>query len=160
MVTRSSALEENKRKKLQRVIAQEREALQREIKALKRQRFSCEEDAQAAWQRFQNEHQDALHPFKGWVIAFTEVKRPPGRPRRDVDYPRITYYTIDVNLYEPTEEGKQAWLERASAFVLIANLPEDAYSDTNVLEEYKDQEKVEPEFPQTLLTCAFLSPTI
>lgn len=146
VVVRSSALDKRKQKRLERLVAQEKEALRREIQTLCRQRFNCQQDAETALKRFEQAHSQALHRFRCWVIAEHEILRPRGRPRKDVEYPRRTTYRLDVELKDPPASALEAWLEREKAFVLITNLPESDWSDKRVLEEYKDQEKVEQGF--------------
>jgi hypothetical protein len=52
------------------------------------------------------------------VIAYTETKYPSGRPRKDVEYPKETYYQVDPRLFAPNEQQRQRWLERENSFVL------------------------------------------
>ncbi|BAS26273.1 IS1634 family transposase [Limnochorda pilosa] len=145
-VIRSSALDGRKKRKLDSVIGKEREELSKAARELMRQRFNCRADAEAALASFQESYQDALHTYKGQVLAYTEFLRPRGRPRKEVVYPKKTHYQVELRLFAPSEEAKKAWLERESAFVLISNLPEEEWSDTALLEEYKGQTKVEQGF--------------
>ncbi|BAS26328.1 transposase [Limnochorda pilosa] len=142
-VVRSSSLDKRKEKKLERLIRTEQEAMQRAARELMGRRFSCQADAEAALAAFQKAHEDALHTTRGLVIGYTEEKRPRGRPREGMVYPKETHYQVEIRLFAPSEEARKAWLERESAFVLISNLPEDEWSDTALLEEYKGQTKVE-----------------
>ncbi|BAS27398.1 IS1634 family transposase [Limnochorda pilosa] len=145
-VVRSSSLDKRKEKKLERLIRTEQEAMKRAAKELMGQRFNCQADAEAALAAFQKAHEDALHTTRGLVVAYTEEKRPRGRPRKDAVYPKQTHYQVEIRLFAPSEEAKKAWLERESAFVLISNLPEDKWSDAALLEEYKGQTQVEQGF--------------
>lgn len=60
------------------------------------------------------------------MVKYKEFQRPRGRPAKDAVYPTIEDYQIQIRLFEPSAEAKQAWLERENAFVLITNLPEAA----------------------------------
>jgi len=146
VVVRSSALDKRKEKKWERTVERERKDLISSIKKLQRQRFTSKDAAEQALQEFLQAHASKLHRVSGMVIAYTEIKHPSGRPRKDVEYPKETYYQIDLRLFAPNEQQRQCWLERESSFVLITNLPEDEWSDVAVLDEYKDQHKVEQNF--------------
>jgi transposase len=146
LVTQSSAHDRRTQKKLERTISKESDWLKKAGKALMQRRFACLSDAETALQEFIAANEKGLHKVKGMVIAFTETKFPPGRPRKDADYPRETSYQVDIQVFQPTEKDCDAWLKRESSFVLITNLPEDTWSDAAVLEEYKNQYKVERQF--------------
>lgn len=146
IVVRSSALDKRKQKKLKRTMTKERTDLTKSIKEAEDQAFNCKEDAQAALKTFLEKYENKLHQVKGEIVAHTQIKRPRGRPRKDAEYPKATTYHLRLRLFEPTDDDQKAWLDRESAFVLITNLPEDQYGDTEVLEEYKNQTKVEQGF--------------
>lgn len=146
VVVRSSALDKRKEKKWERTVDHERTSLIAAIKELHRKRFACKPDAEQALQGFLESCAGGLHRVTGMVIAYTEDIRPPGRPRKGVEYPRETHYKVELRLFAPSEEARQAWLDRESSFVLITNLAEDEWSDVAILDEYKDQHKVEQNF--------------
>lgn len=146
MVVRSSALDKRKAKKWTRTVDRERESHIAAIKDLHRTRFACRPDAEQALQTFLKATTGGLHRVTGMVLAITEEKRPSGRPKKGVEYPRETHYKVDLRLFAPSDEVRQNWLERESSFVLITNLNTDEWSDVAILDEYKNQHKVEQNF--------------
>lgn len=146
LVVRSSSLDKRKMKKIERMVGKERLSLEKEAAQLARQRFACEADARQALCRFLEAHRGVLHRLTGDIHAEETVRRPPGRPRKDVTSPVEITYTVQVRVDAPVPRVLQELRERESTFVLITTLPEDEWSDAAVLHEYKEQQSVEQRF--------------
>jgi hypothetical protein len=74
------------------------------------------------------------------------VKRPPGRPAKDAQPPTVVEYSVEVQVVAPSETALRVEQELAGTFVLITTLPEDEWSNTEILEGYKGQTSVETRF--------------
>lgn len=146
VVVRSSAQDRRKERKWERTVSKEEKTLTTTIGSLRKKRFACRVDAEQALQDLLQGNANALHRVTGMVVAYTETKYPPGRPRKDVEYPRDTYFEVHLRLFAPSEKVRKAWMDRETSFILITNLPEDQWSDVAILDEYKSQHKVEQRF--------------
>ncbi|QSO46566.1 IS1634 family transposase [Alicyclobacillus mengziensis] len=110
--------------------------------------YSCREDAERAAAELPKQ-------FKGYhtieVSTDEEVetlKRPTrGRPRKDTPVPTRKVFRNHVTIHEPSPEALEEARRVASMFVLITNvLDEQAMSNVEVLQAYKEQIEVEYRF--------------
>ena len=146
VVVRSSSLSKTKEKTLKRRLEKERRELEKLLKKVSKEDFKCEPDAKTRLKALLKEHK-MLHGLSGKTVENIQVKRKPGRPRKDeVAVPTRITYGIVLTVLEPTEEDLEDWRQRESAFVLITSVSEDLYDDYDVLKEYKKQIKVEQRF--------------
>jgi transposase len=146
VVVHSDALEKQKGRSLQQAVKRESQLIEKAQAKLQKQRFECMGDAQKALDDFCNEHRRSRHQLKGRVIAENVVKRPPGRPAKDAKPPTVVEYSVEVQVVAPSETALRVEQELAGTFVLITTLPEDEWSNTEILEEYKGQTSVETRF--------------
>lgn len=146
VVVYSDAKDKRKTKTLTRRLEQERDHLEKAGAVLAKQRFNCESDAEQALSAFCNEHRKTLHTVHGRVVGDEVVKRPPGRPAKGATPPTVSEYRIEITIDPPSAEVWERELGKDGTFVLITNLDEAAYSDAEILSEYKGQTAVETRF--------------
>jgi len=140
VVTQSSSLERRKEQALQRAIDKENEAILQQAATWRKKPFSCQEDALAAAAAF------AAKVPRFWGIE-AEIRAEEvllkraqrGRPRKGVEPPRVTRYTIELQLGDQRKDIIQQEKERLSTFVLITNVPLKDRSAEDVLRDYHSQ---------------------
>ena len=131
----SKQAQEREEKQLRRRIAKQQKAIETKWHKLCRTRFSCQEDAQAALQKFSGQ-------LRWWqvvaqVAPITKHKRR-GRPVRG-QLPEVIGWQIqgDLSLDEAIVAEKAQWLGR---FILATNiLDEERLPDQQLLSCYKEQ---------------------
>lgn len=146
VVVHSDALEKQKSRSLEKAVKREFQQIEKAQAKLHKQRFDCKGDAQKALDDFCKEHRRSRHQLKGRIIAENVMIRPPGRPAKDAKPPTVVEYRIEVEVEAPSETALRTEQELAGTFVLITTLPEDEWSNTEVLWEYKNQASVETRF--------------
>jgi transposase len=146
VVVRSSALDKRREKSLERQLKKELVELEKAKKELGKQEFSCLPDAQMIMAEFLSGHNKVAHGLSGKILKYEVIQRKPGRPRKAKKSPTVTKYRIELSITEPTAAKLQELRERANAFVLITTEPANAWSDLDILTEYKGQSKVEARF--------------
>jgi len=116
--------------------------LNREFKELKEQKFACEPDARNSLLRFQKKLE--FHQLTGVEIKAIYGKR--GRPAQSAAAAGIQGYRIQGQLQRQDTAAQQIQC-RKSRFILATNqLDKEAWPAEKLLEEYKDQQKVERGF--------------
>lgn len=138
--------DERKRKTFARHLADERNALAKELDALCAKRFSCQEDAETAAGAFLRRADQGLHPVDIEVVPVSSPlpyhRR--GRPSKDDPVRHLHEFAITGKIGTPDparlEREQQLW----ALFVLITNLDDlHAFPARRLLEEYRDQNQVE-----------------
>lgn len=104
--------------------------------------FGCEKDAKEALSFIEKKY----HLHKIYVNFLPETKhKKRGRPKGD-DQPILVGVKIESSYEENSESIKQV-LNRKGRFILATNdLDKESYSDQMILDEYKEQQKVERGF--------------
>ena len=116
--------------------------LNREFKELKEQKFACEPDARNSLLKFQKKLE--FHQLIGVEIKAIYGKR--GRPAQAAAAAGIQGYRIQGQLQRQDTAAQQIQC-RKSRFILATNqLDREAWPAEKLLEEYKDQQKVERGF--------------
>ena len=146
VVVHSDALEKQKARSLGKAIKREFQEIEKARTKLEKERFHCERDAQKALDAFYKEHSRLHHRLDGRIVAEEVVKRPPGRPKKGVQPPVVVEHRIELEVVAPSEKALRKEQELAGTFVLITTLPENEWSNTEILEEYKGQISVETRF--------------
>lgn len=148
VVYRSSHLDERKAKAFERELEQEQKVLQAEANELARRTFACRADAQAAADAWLAAHAEAFHDLRATVEEVQERRKRsrPGRPPKGAAPAVTTVYRVRPSVGPRNPERVQTELERRSAFVLITNLPREAFPADRLLQEYKAQVSIEHRF--------------
>lgn len=158
LVFRSQAARERARATVQRQLLKASEEELKHFERLCRQAFSCEQDAQAALQRYRG----SCRVLEVNEVSVMEQRHYPkaGRPTKGAAPARVSYHLQGV-LFAKASLLKER-LERASRFILATNdVPGEQLSDAEVLQAYKDQSQVERGFrflkdPMFLASTLFL----
>ncbi len=140
---------------LQKRIARQEEALQKEMKAFSAELFACETDAHKAFRR----HQKA-HPLFILTPSVVPVEKHGkiGRPRKG-ETKQCVGYQIQVQI-QRNDEAIQGQLQTKGRFILATNDGDkQAYPDQRILADYKAQQTVENGF-RFLKNPDFLADTL
>jgi len=161
LVVRSQAARERARATSQRQLLKASEVERKRFETLCRQEFSCEQDAYNALARYQQSCR---------VLSVSEVSirqqqhyAKAGRPAKEARPERVSYHLYGVLSARVSLFEQQ--VERASRFILATNDVTAAHlSDTELLQAYKNQSKVERGFrflkdPMFLASTLFLKKT-
>ena len=147
VVVRTSSPNRRQVQSLEREVKAEGERLAKATRELSRQRFACEPDAQAAWERFVREQAPVFHTLQATLQTETRTRRPVGRPRRDAPPPVAeTSWRIQPEILPPSDAQLAEERDKRALFVLITNVPASRRSTVEVLREYKNQPSVERRF--------------
>lgn len=129
---------------LERLLAKDRERIERVMKKLGGTDYACEEDAEKAFWTFTNEPK--LHRV-AVVCASTEVTLPRkrrGRPKKGEAAPTKKVWRLRIQSIEVDQEALEQTRVRARFFVLITDhLDTERWPDTRVLTEYRHQRMIE-----------------
>ena len=118
--------------------------LNQQLKKLSKMTFACKPDAYEALLAF--EQQLELHQISKAKIKTVRVKGEPGEPHPKTAKPEIDGYRISATLQVKPDTGEQL-RRRRSRFILASNeLDEQQWPAQRLLEEYKQQQKVERGF--------------
>jgi transposase len=119
--------------------------VKREIKKLSSQVFACYPDACEALLRFKEMHLKD-HQLLSAKIETVFAKRQPGQPKEGKKSPEMLGYRVMATL-ERKIEGETQHQRQYSRFILATNeMDGEAWSAQKILEEYKEQQKVERGF--------------
>lgn len=144
VVIHSSAHDKRRQKKVEKQLAAERNALEKDV-AKRQTEFFCEADAKQAIDDARR-RKGSLYSLDGEIQAVA-VRRP-GRPPKDQPAATVTRYRVAWKI----EENKAAIAElinQAGCFVLLTNVPRtgpDGLDSFGVLRTYKGQYGVENDF--------------
>jgi transposase len=150
VVVHSSAHDRRRQKRLERRLAEERNAWTKRLQKEQKTLYFCRADAEAAAEALQSE---ARH-YHDLVVTVEERPRyARGRPRANAPRTlREMRYGLVATLCERDEAITQA-KEEAGCFVLITNVPLEGppgsavpYDGKTLLEAYKDQHGIERNF--------------
>ena len=136
LVVHSTKLDGRKTKTLQKDLSRRGKELQKAITQLEKQVFACKPDAQAALDRFKNQHQDGFFILTGQIEE--QEKRKPGRPSKDTKKEKV--YCLKLS-YATNDNAIQKAKEKLSCFVLITNL-DKSHTAHHIVKEYKSQNHV------------------
>jgi transposase len=148
-VVHSTALEESKRKSMEKSLPKKKENIEKKAASLSKKDFKTLEEAEEAANKFISKHITLSNPFTYKVNINTEVTEKyarPGRPTPDTPKIKITSYKVEFILGELDKDLYDSWLEDQSCFVLVDNVPKTRLSAKSVLKNYKKQWKVEDIF--------------
>lgn len=147
VVVWSTSLDRRKWKSIQNKITREKNELAKATGKLNKRTFDCQSDAESERDKFQKENRPAFHALTVNVEAEEVIRRRPGRPRKSETPPTRTIYRLTCRVDDPSEETLTALRAKASMFILITNLHDHkAWSNQQILEEYKGQQHVEGRF--------------
>jgi transposase len=148
IVVHSSALDKKKAATIDRNLKKAQEEYEKACQELLKKDFYCEADATEAMQEFLKEHQNACFNLEAQVTKNEQAKRKRGRPAKNELVQTETFYHVDAKLSSLNEQEVARLKEMASSFVLISNAINEnkSLSDTALLQEYKEQIRVENAF--------------
>jgi transposase len=146
IVVHSDASDKRRAKKLDRLLAQSREAAQDMLRQEEKVEYFCREDAQAAAARLAREGS----PYHFCSCVVTEKAtyfrgRPPKNGEREI---AKMMYVLEGEVVEKKEAVERA-RAAAGCFVLLTNVPDSgemAHSGAEVLAAYKEQHGIERNF--------------
>ncbi|CAB3395595.1 IS1634 family transposase [Kyrpidia spormannii] len=147
VVVESSALDQRKAKRLEKLVAEEAQAIEKAVAQQERLSYHCEADAKVALEDWRRRHNRwGFHHVTGQVVQERTVKRRVGRPRKtDPDQGNVEVVRWRVTFtVEPDTEAIEQRRRRDSTFVLISNVPRTRRADdAELLRDYKGQIEVE-----------------
>jgi transposase len=146
VVVHSDSLEKRKAKTLGKAIEREAQEIHRARVKLEKERFDCECATKRAVEDLCKKHGRSHHRITGRILAEEVTKRPPGRPKKDVQPSVTVEYRTELDVVAPSEKELRKKEQLAGTFVLIATLAEDEWGNAEILEEYKGQASVEIRF--------------
>ena len=145
VVIHSSAHDRRRQKRIDRQLATERTALEKQCKAAAKKTFFCEADARVAAQALENLNRQ-------YYQAQIEIEERPlykrGRPPGGVRQVSEMRYGLCWRLVE-NKQAVARLKEEAGCFVLITNVPahgDNGYDSQAILRTYKDQYGIEQNF--------------
>ena len=143
LVIESEQTRKSDLQKIEKLLEKKLAQVQSQLKALCRQKFACEPDAQTAVQMLANQ----LKFFQLDNLKIIEQVRhgKSGRPSK-TQKPTTSYYRIEVELI-PNSEAIAVEKQKAGRFILASNvLDYDQFSNSELLIEYKAQQSTERGF--------------
>jgi transposase len=144
VVVESAQRQKAQNKQLEKKLKELDERLERQLGQLRRQRFNCEADAQKALDAFAKGFGRYHRLTEGKLMPVRGYQRP-GRPRKDEE-PKMVGYRIEANLARD-EAAITSAQRRSGRFILATNvLKSDQLSKEVLLQEYKEQHRVERGF--------------
>jgi len=148
-VVYSTHLAEQKKATFARQLEKEQLQLEKDTEKLIKQEFTCANDAQKVWKKFQHTHRKSLFPFSSRIESLTRPaprdKR--GRPKKSEILEMETVYTLQVDIASVPPEVIEEQERRMGYFVLATNHQDASELPAEqVLREYKQQSSVELRF--------------
>jgi transposase len=133
---------ERERKTLEKKLKREEEELKQTLWHFGNREFHCEQDAHKAFKELKKGYK--LHKIEAQLMPIS--KNPiRGRPKKGIEKV-IVGYKIDTT-FARNEEEIVKLLNKKGRFILATNdLDAEGYKDEQILEEYKEQQKVEGGF--------------
>jgi transposase len=133
---------EREQKTLEKKITKEREKLGQALWHIGNQRFHCEKDAIKAFETFKKGYKH--HKITCTVVPISKHAGR-GKPKKDAEKVLVGY-RVEVSFERDNVEIEKI-LNTKGRFILATNdLDSEAYEDKRMLEDYKDQQKVESGF--------------
>ncbi len=148
VVVHSSHLDGRKARSIERRLQRLEQEGDKALHTLATREFACEPDAHEAWRSFLSRHAQDFFDFTYTVKRHTRRKSrsAPGRPPKDFVPETETAFSL-TPVRTRNEPAIEEWKARASCFVLMTNLPQDArWTDEAIVREYKEQSVVEQHF--------------
>src|SRR5918994_1961372 len=144
IVVQSSERHKAQNERLQKKLEESDEQLERRLRRLRRQRFSCQADARKALQNFAKDL-GRYHLLTENEIIPVRSYQKPGRPSKDAQ-PEIVGYRLQANLAHDEQAITKA-RGRSGRFILATNvLDDELFSKEVLVREYKGQHTVERGF--------------
>lgn len=128
-------------KTLEKKLIKKEKALKKELWHLKNKTFGCPQDAQEALKVLTQQH--PFFQIEGTVIEEMKYSKK-GRPSSD-DEKILSGYYIETKFCR-NEEAIHKILNKKGRFILATNDLDADYTDSMILENYKEQQKVESGF--------------
>ena len=133
---------EREKKTLEKKLEREEKELQQALWHFGNQKFHCEQDAFQAFETIKKEYK--LHRIEAQVVPISK-QTGRGRPKKEAKK-IVTSYKMETK-FERNHEKIKDTINRKGRFILATNeLDEEIYKDEQILEEYKEQQKVEGGF--------------
>lgn len=149
VVVQSDHLQARKQRTFAKRLSAQREALDKALEALSRQRFRCEADAEAAagaLLRRADRDPFPLHVEVSSVLRTLPLGRR-GRRRQDEPVQQVQEFVVTGTIGEPDPVQLERQQQLQGMFVLITNLEDtEAFNAKRLLAEYHDQGLVEQRF--------------
>ncbi|ATY84515.1 hypothetical protein CVV65_05720 [Kyrpidia spormannii] len=147
VVVESSALDQRKAKRLEKLVAEEAQAIEKAVAQQERLSYHCEADAKVVLEDWRRSHSRwGFHHVTGQVVQETAVKRRVGRPRKNDPDPgnvEVVRWRVTFTV-EPDTEAIEQRRRRDRTFILISNVPRTRRAhDADLLRDYKGQIEVE-----------------
>jgi transposase len=114
IVVESNALDKKKAKTLEKRVIEECSQTEEAMKSQSKISYHCEQDAQTALKQWLADHPLKFHGLEGKVEAYEEIRRPPGRPKKEAVIEPITQYRLTFETIKPDEEAIQTARRKAS----------------------------------------------
>ena len=124
--------------------------LNKELKILSKEKFSCAKDAKARLDSFIEKHvvtthAERLFTISSQIISVDTEKKPRGRPSDTNVSSVVTHYTVSIEVTENDDALEEA-IKKESCFVLVHTGVEPV-SAREMMKAYKGQIVVEKRFP-------------
>jgi transposase len=148
IVVHSPSLADRKEEAVAHELTEIRGGIQEEKQELEEREFACRPDAREALQNFVDEHESPFFEVTGEVSEEERRKKRdgPGRPPKDWEPEYETVYRVEIEI-DQKEGARELKHKMDSCFVLITSVTDrEERTDQEVLEEYKNQTKVETQF--------------
>ncbi len=145
VVIHSSAHDKRRQKRIDRQLATERTALEKQCKAAAKKFFYCEADARVAAQTIEKL---SLQYYQAEIVIEERPRYKRGRPRGGVREISEMRYGLRWKLIE-NKQTVARLKDEAGCFVLITNVPahgDNGYDSRDILKTYKDQYGIEQNF--------------
>ncbi|KAF0993827.1 IS1634 family transposase [Geobacillus sp. TFV-3] len=149
IVVESSALDQRKRKTLEKERVKEAELLREEQERWERHPFSCREDAEQALTSLKASLRPRFHRVEAVVEEIVRPKKRRGRPKKGAEPEMETLHLLRLDIEFDHEAWEQA-KRKASRFVLVTTVPKEwkgqQMDAQEILKLYKGQISVEMNF--------------
>lgn len=148
VVVHSSSLADRKEGAIEYELQQKRNDIEQDKADLQQQAFACRPDARQALTSFVEEYSSPFFDVEGSVREEEKRKKRDGRGRPPKDwepeYETVYRVEVDITLKEGARDLKH---QMDSCFVLMTSVTDqEELTDRELLEEYKNQTKVETHF--------------
>lgn len=140
---------------LDRNITKEEKAIAKALKTIESKSFSCANDARNALKEMEKSFK--YHCYKEKEVTEKNTKKGKGRPKKGEEIKKTYKIKGDI---EKNKSNIEAALQSKGKFIVATNeLDDKVFSNTDILENYKNQQCVERGF-RFLKNPSFLTPSI
>ena len=148
IVVHSSANDKRRQKRIDRIIKNSKDELEKTIKNMVSQPFKCRPDAEIAAEKLAKATETSLHKMRVDIAEIPKYGK--GRPKTgEVRKPQRIEYDLKVTIEDDPEKIEKLRLD-AGCFVLITNVPiqdkDQSWSGAELLRLYKEQDGIEKNF--------------